>query len=83
MCRAETAGPGARGPLDEGLQYAAFCFGCCWALMAALFVLGVMSIAWMVVISVVISAQKLLPWSGPARVATALLLLGLAVGVAA
>jgi len=35
--------------------------GCCWALMAALFALGVMSIGWMVLIAAVIAIEKLLP----------------------
>jgi predicted metal-binding membrane protein len=38
---------GARGAVELGARHAAWCLGCCWALMTALFALGVMSVAWM------------------------------------
>ena len=38
---------GNRGALEMGSKHAAWCLGCCWALMAGLFALGVMSITWM------------------------------------
>ena len=34
-----------------GLEHGAWCVGCCWALMAALFALGVMSVAWMALVA--------------------------------
>ena len=37
----------ASGALQMGATHGAWCVGCCWALMASLFALGVMSIAWM------------------------------------
>jgi predicted metal-binding membrane protein len=74
--------PGAVGALRMGVGQGAFCIGCCWGLMAALFALGVMSITWMVVIAALIAIEKLLPWRGPATGVTAGLLLALAVGVA-
>ncbi len=72
---------GIGGALRLGLEHGAWCVGCCWALMAALFALGVMSIAWMTLIAALISAEKLLPWKQPANRAIAILLavLGLAV----
>ena len=36
-----------RGALRMGVAHGAWCLGCCWALMAALFALGVMSVGWM------------------------------------
>src|SRR3954452_3272084 len=36
--------PGRSGALRMGIEHGAWCVGCCWALMAALFALGVMSI---------------------------------------
>ena len=36
--------------MAAGIEQAGYCLGCCWALMAALFALGVMSIGWMVLI---------------------------------
>ena len=43
------------------------CVGCCWALMAALFALGVMSVIWMAFVASLIALEKMLPWQ---RVAT-------------
>ena len=45
-----------------GIEHGAWCVGCCWALMAALFALGVMSIGWMAFIAALIALEKLLPW---------------------
>jgi predicted metal-binding membrane protein len=72
---------GVGGALRLGLEHGAWCVGCCWALMAALFALGVMSIAWMTLIAALIAAEKLLPWKRQANRAIAILLavLGLAV----
>ncbi len=72
---------GVSGALQLGLEHGAWCVGCCWALMAALFALGVMSIAWMTLIAVLIAVEKLLPWRRAANQGIAILLavLGLAV----
>ena len=40
---------------------AAYCVGCCWALMAVLIVAGSMSLAWVVAIALVVAGEKLLP----------------------
>ncbi len=45
-----------------GIEHGGLCVGCCWALMAALFALGVMSIGWMAFIAALIATEKLLPW---------------------
>jgi predicted metal-binding membrane protein len=74
---------GAGGAFTMGSKHAAWCLGCCWALMAALFALGVMSILWMAVVAALITIEKLLPWRRVAVWSTALLLLALAVGVLA
>ncbi|MEA2285467.1 MAG: hypothetical protein QOJ21_1510, partial [Solirubrobacteraceae bacterium] len=50
-----------------------------WALMAALFALGVMSLAWMAFIGALIALEKTLPWKRPATYGTAALLLVLGV----
>jgi predicted metal-binding membrane protein len=70
---------GAAGALRMGAAHGAWCVGCCWALMAALFALGVMSLAWMAFVAALIAAEKLLPWRRPATYGTAALLLALAV----
>src|SRR4051794_40085725 len=54
---------GLLGAVRMGLVQGAYCIGSSWALMAALFALGVMSITWMVVIAVVVAMEKLLPRS--------------------
>jgi predicted metal-binding membrane protein len=53
---------GLRGALEMGARHGAWCLGCCWALMASLFALGVMSIAWMAFVAAIIAAEKALPW---------------------
>ena len=58
---------GRAGALRMGARNGAWCVGCCWALMAALFALGVMSVAWMAVIAGLIALEKTLPWR---RIAT-------------
>jgi len=74
--------PGPLGALRTGIEHGAFCVGCCWALMAALFALGVMSLAWMAVIAAMIAAEKLLPWKAIASRGVAIVLVVLAVAVA-
>jgi predicted metal-binding membrane protein len=73
--------PGVSGALIMGMEQGGFCVGCSGALMAALFTLGVMSIAWMLLIAALIAIEKLLPWRVTATGVTAvvLALLGLAV----
>lgn len=75
--------PGALGAVRMGVRHGIWCIGCCWALMASLFALGVMSIPWMVVIAGFIALEKLLPWRRTATtvVTVALLVLGLAVAL--
>jgi predicted metal-binding membrane protein len=74
---------GARGALELGARHAAWCLGCCWALMAALFALGVMSVAWMALVAALITLEKTLPWRRAVMWGTGALLLALAVLVAA
>jgi len=77
-------GPGAVAVLRAGVENGVICIGCCWALMAALFALGVMSVGWMVLVAALIAAEKLIPSARTATVATAALLaiLGTAVAIA-
>jgi predicted metal-binding membrane protein len=62
-----------------GAKHGLWCVGCCWALMAALFALGVMSVAWMAFIAALIALEKTLPWRRTATYATAAALLVLGV----
>jgi len=70
---------GLRGALEMGARHGAWCVGCCWALMASLFALGVMSLAWMAFVAALIALEKTLPWGRSITYATALLLLVLGV----
>ncbi|MEA2125044.1 MAG: hypothetical protein QOI80_1826 [Solirubrobacteraceae bacterium] len=74
---------GRGGALLMGIEHGAWCVGCCWALMAALFALGVMSIPWMVVVALLIAIEKLLPWRLAATGTVTAVLVVLAIGVAA
>jgi predicted metal-binding membrane protein len=62
-----------------GVRHGAWCVGCCWALMATLFALGVMSLAWMAFVAVLIALEKTLPWGRSVTYATAAVLLVLGV----
>jgi predicted metal-binding membrane protein len=73
---------GRLGAAQMGVEQGSWCVGCCWALMATLFALGLMSIAWMAVIAGLIALEKLLPWERIATVGVALVLGGLAAAVA-
>jgi predicted metal-binding membrane protein len=72
---------GRSGAVEMGAKHAAWCMGCCWALMAALFALGAMSVVWMGVVAGLIAIEKTLPWRRVATWGTAGLLLALALAV--
>ena len=52
---------GSRGAVVMGIRHGIFCVGCCWVLMALLFVAGVMNLAWVAVIAGFVLVEKLLP----------------------
>jgi predicted metal-binding membrane protein len=72
---------GWTGATRMGIEHGAWCVGCCWALMATLFALGVMSLTWTIAIAALVAVEKLLPWKR-ANVGVALVLIALALGVA-
>lgn len=53
--------PGAGGALRMGLIHGAYCVGCCWVLMALLFVGGVMNLAWIAMLALIVAIEKLAP----------------------
>jgi predicted metal-binding membrane protein len=53
--------PGAAGALRMGLRHGGYCLGCCWFLMALLFVSGVMNLVWIAGIAIYVAFEKLLP----------------------
>ena len=68
---------GRMGAVRMGARNGAWCVGCCWALMASLFAMGVMSVSWMALVAAIIAVEKTLPWRRGLTYATAALLLGL------
>lgn len=52
---------GTGGALRMGLRHGLFCTGCCWALMALLFVGGVMNLLWVALLSAYVLLEKVLP----------------------
>ncbi len=73
---------GRTGALKMGAEHAVWCLGCCWALMVALFALGVMSLVWMALVAALITLEKTLPWRRVALASTTAILLALAILVA-
>jgi predicted metal-binding membrane protein len=70
---------GRSGALKMGARHGAWCIGCCWALMASLFALGVMSVVWMAVVAGLIAFEKLVPSRRAATYGTATILFVLGV----
>lgn len=54
---------GSSGAFNMGLRHGAFCVGCCWALMALLFVTGVMNTVWIIAITAYVLMEKMIPHS--------------------
>lgn len=50
-----------RSALAIGLDHGLYCVGCCWALMLLMFVTGTASVAWMLLLGLVMAAEKTLP----------------------
>jgi predicted metal-binding membrane protein len=53
---------GAMGALRIGARHGCYCLGCCWFLMALLFVSGIMNLAWIAGIALYVACEKLLPF---------------------
>jgi len=65
---------GTGGAVWMGLRHGGYCLGCCWLLFVLLFPLGVMNIAAMTAITLLILAEKTLPWGrAAARLAAGVL----------
>lgn len=76
---------GHRGALHMGVIHGAYCLGCCWALFGVLVATGVMSLAWMLLLTLVVAAEKLLPPGPrlPQVIGTGFLLAGVLVATGA
>jgi predicted metal-binding membrane protein len=73
---------GARGALRMGAAHGLFCVGCCVGLMLVLLALGTMNLALMILISLVILGEKLLPWQRQLTWGSAAVLVALGVAIA-
>ena len=73
---------GAAGAVIMGLRHGLFCLGCCAALMALLFAVAVMDLRWVAGLTVLVTAEKLLPGAKFWRVAIGVVLLAVAAGFA-
>jgi len=51
----------ATGALVLGVRHGLYCIGCCWAVMALLFVAGVMNLFWIAALSALVLAEKVVP----------------------
>jgi predicted metal-binding membrane protein len=69
---------GATSALEMGLLHGAYCLGCCWLLFVVLFPLGIMNVGAMAAVTLIIFAEKTLPWPrlAPYAAAVALVVYG-------
>ncbi len=67
--------PGASGALRMGLEHGAFCVGCCWILMALLFVGGIMNVLWIAALAILVLLEKVAPHGAWLSRATGVVLL--------
>jgi predicted metal-binding membrane protein len=70
---------GLGGAVRMRAKNGGWCVGCCWALMASLFALGVMSLSWMAVVAGLIAVEKTMPWQRIVTCGTAAVLLSLGI----
>lgn len=70
---------GRAGAFGLGMRHGGYCVGCCWALMAVMFVVGAMSLAWMGFIMLLVLGEKLIPasWRFDKAVGVAMVAAGL------
>ena len=73
--------PRVSGAVRLGMLHGAWCLGCCWALMALLFVGGVMNIAWVLLVAALVAVEKLLPRGPWVAHATGVAMLGGGFGI--
>jgi predicted metal-binding membrane protein len=70
---------GRTGAVNMAVRHGLYCLGCCWALFAVLTAVGMMSIAWMLSLTLVVFAEKVFPYGVriSAAVGVALIAIGL------
>jgi predicted metal-binding membrane protein len=52
---------GRTGAVRLGVIHGVYCLGCCWMLMALLFVGGVMNLLWVVGLTLIVAIEKIAP----------------------
>ena len=67
---------GAFGPVRAGAWHGAFCLGCCWMLMALLFVGGLMNMFWIAGLALLVLVEKLFPFGRRVSQVTGAALIG-------
>jgi predicted metal-binding membrane protein len=74
---------GYAATLRLAVEHAGYCIGCCWGLMVILVAAGAMSTSWVLAITIVVFAEKVLPrgWRTARLVGVGLVMLGLAVAL--
>ena len=70
---------GRTGAVNMGVRHGLYCLGCCWALFAVLTAVGMMSIAWMLSLTLVVFAEKVFPYG--VRISAAVGLALIAIGL--
>jgi predicted metal-binding membrane protein len=65
-----------------GLRHGLFCMGCCAALMALLFAVAIMDLRWVAGLTVLVTAEKLLPGAKFWRLAIGVALIAVGAGFA-
>jgi predicted metal-binding membrane protein len=73
---------GGAGALRMGAVHGAFCVGCCWLLMALLFVGGVMNLIWVAALAVLVLVEKLLPRGDAVAMAAGVVMVASGIAVA-
>lgn len=71
--------PGRMGALRMGLIHGAICVGCCWLLMALLFVGGVMNVLWIALLSVLVAFERVSRFGNSIAVFAGICMVGLSV----
>ena len=74
---------GTLGAIWTGVRHGSFCLGCCWMLMALLFVGGVMNLVWIGAIALLVLIEKTVPWGGRMSRITGIVLAGCGVATLA
>jgi predicted metal-binding membrane protein len=66
--------PGAGGAWRMGIDHGVYCVGCCWVLFVLLVLVGLTSLPWMGLITLIVCAEKLFPYGRPVTLGVAGLL---------